>query len=100
MNSSVSSDSSAKVSPSDTQCQFDRFLEYMGALSAVLGVLLVAMNLPFSSWGWVIALLSNLFLIPFTWRRNLKGLLGMQFCFLGINLLGLIRHFDGLGISF
>lgn len=78
----------------------DFLLEYTGAGFAVFGVLIIALNVPFSSWGWVLALLSNLLLIPFTWRRDLKGFFGMQLCFLGINLVGLIRHFHDLVLIF
>ena len=67
------------------------FLKWTGTLTGVTGALILALNLPFSGWGWVLFATSAL-----TWTiagiamRELSLVL-LQGGFLVVDLLGIYR---------
>ncbi len=67
------------------------FLKWTGTLTGVAGALILALNLPFSGWGWVLFAISAL-----TWTiagivmRELSLVL-LQVGFLVVDVLGIYR---------
>ncbi len=68
-------------------------VEWLGAVLAVSGSLLLSLNNEYSRWGWVLYLLSNVALISFAVEKGLSGILAMQTVFLVTTLLGIRRWF-------
>ncbi len=68
-------------------------LEWAGAISAVIGSLLLALNNEYSRWGWICYLISNLALISFSMSMGLWGILFMQIVFLVTTVIGIYKWF-------
>lgn len=66
-------------------------LEWVGSLFGVLGALTVASNTRFSPWGWWLFLVSSSALCAYSILAQAWGLLLLNSCFVGTNLLGLLR---------
>lgn len=66
----------------------ESLLEWSGSILGVSGALLLALNLRFSGWGWVMFLVSNICWIAFALERELSGLLFMQSVFMSTSLIG------------
>lgn len=69
-------------------------LEWAGALMAVMGAFLVAINTGYSKHGYLLLTASSFLLIPFFRHINAKGLFLMQLVFLVINLVGVWRWYE------
>ena len=68
-------------------------LEWLGAITGMLGAGLLALNLDVSKLGWILFLLSNYFWIAFAILNKLWGLLWMQLVFTATSITGIIRWF-------
>jgi nicotinamide riboside transporter PnuC len=67
------------------------YLEWIGALSGLLGAFLLATNTHISKYGWVAFLVANIALIGFSIGIDRNGLLLQQLGFMATSLLGLYR---------
>lgn len=66
-------------------------LEWSGAIFGVLGALLLAFNLSFSRYGWLVFLIANIAMLGFTYLINRNALFVRELVFCGISLLGMYR---------
>ncbi len=69
------------------------WLERFGALFGAPGALLLAMNAPFSKYGWLLFLASNVAWVGFALYKRLRFLLAQQLIFTATTLLGIYRFF-------
>lgn len=76
----------------DTLTRLD-LLEWSGALVALLGALLLALNTQISRWGWLAFLASNLLMIAFAVDLQRSGMTLMHSGFLLTSVLGIYRSF-------
>jgi hypothetical protein len=67
------------------------YLEWIGALSGLLGAFLLATHTNISRYGWVAFLAANIALIGFAIGIERYGLLLQQVGFMATSLLGLYR---------
>jgi hypothetical protein len=67
------------------------YLEWIGALSGLLGAFLLATHTNVSKYGWVAFLAANIALIGFAIGIDRYGLLLQQCGFMATSLLGLYR---------
>jgi hypothetical protein len=70
---------------------FDVLTQWMGSALGITGALLLAMNTPWSAYGWVSFLLSNFAWILFAYRNRVWSMLVMQLVFTGTSVLGIYR---------
>ena len=68
-------------------------IEYIGAGLAIIGAILLALNIHLEVAAFVVYLLSNSFLAYFAWKKKHKGILIMTLVFVIINFIGIIRWF-------
>lgn len=66
-------------------------LELIGAVSGVLGAILLAINIPASGYGFALFLISSISLSLFALDQKLRYLLVMQVVFTVINMVGVYR---------
>ena len=66
-------------------------LEWTGSICGVLGAMLIASNTRLSPWGWWLFLVSSVSLSGYAVMQGAWGLLLLNACFVGTNLMGLIR---------
>jgi len=66
-------------------------LEWLGAIFGVVGAGLLAFNVPYSGFGFVAFLLSNIFWIRYGLNTRSFGILTMQLFFTATSLLGIYR---------
>jgi hypothetical protein len=67
------------------------YLEWIGALSGLLGAFLLATHTNISRYGWVAFLAANIALIGFAIGIERYGLLLQQVGFMATSLLGMYR---------
>lgn len=67
------------------------YLQWVGCALGVIGSLLLALNKPFSGWGFIAFLASNACWIGFALLTNAPGLFYMQVAFTATSLLGIYR---------
>jgi hypothetical protein len=67
------------------------YLEWIGALSGLLGAFLLATHTNISRYGWIAFLAANIALIGFAIGIERYGLLLQQVGFMATSLLGLYR---------
>lgn len=65
------------------------FAECAGSFSGLLGALLLSLNTPYSGYGFMAFLVSNLFLIAFAYKNKFRGLFIMQIGFMATSLNGI-----------
>lgn len=68
-------------------------LDWVGALSGIIGALIIASNIGINWIGYIIFLVSSLCYSYLGWKVNRKGLMVMNLFFIVINIIGLIRWF-------
>lgn len=68
-------------------------LEWIGSGLAIIGAILIALNIKLELIAFSIYLISNLFLLAFSYKKKHRGLLIMTATFVIINLIGIIRWF-------
>ena len=64
-------------------------LEWSGCATGLAGAFVLAMNQPWSGWGWALFLLSNVAWIAFGLLTKAKGLVVMQCGFAFTSALGI-----------
>lgn len=67
------------------------YLEWTGCFFGVLGAGVLALNRPFSGWGFVAFLVSNACWIAYGVLAGAPGLIAMQVAFTATSLLGVYR---------
>lgn len=67
------------------------YLEWIGCAFGALGALLLALNKPYSGWGFVAFLASNGCWIGFGLATGAAGLVSMQAVMTATSLLGIYR---------
>ncbi len=66
-------------------------IEWLGALFGIAGAALLAFNVPYSGFGFVAFLFSNLFWIAYGITKRSFGILVMQLFFSATSLFGIYR---------
>ena len=66
-------------------------IEYSGAAFALIGTAMLAFNAPWSGWGFVAYLVSNVCWIAFARFHGHHGLLWQNVAFIAFGLLGIYR---------
>jgi nicotinamide riboside transporter PnuC len=66
-------------------------LEWLGAITGLLGSGLIACRLDISGYGFVLFLVSNVFLVAYGLKTRAWGLVTMQLGYTATSLLGLYR---------
>ena len=70
-----------------------KFAEWFGALSGLLGSILVGSNSAWTKYGFLAYIVSNCCLIFFGWKLKAWGLLTMQLGFVAAGVFGVYRWF-------
>ena len=65
--------------------------QWLGSAMGITGALLLAMNTPWSAYGWISFLLSNFAWVFYAYRQRVWSMLVMQLVFTGTSLLGITR---------
>lgn len=65
--------------------------EWGGAALGIVGALAIALNVPWSKWGFMLFLLSNILIGIYAWNAQASGVLAMQVVYGLINVIGLYR---------
>lgn len=68
-------------------------LEWVGSGLAIIGAILIALNIHLEVLAFAIYLVSNLFLLAFAYEKKHYGILIMTLTFVIINFIGIIRWF-------
>jgi formate hydrogenlyase subunit 4 len=71
----------------------NELLEYSGSLLAIFGAIAVARNDNYSKWGFVVFLISNVFLGTWSYIVEAWGLLALNAVYTGINIYGINKWF-------
>lgn len=66
-------------------------LQWLGCVTGVGGAFLLAVNTPYSGWGFVLFLISNGFWIAYGVNTHARGLVVAQICFTVTSALGIYR---------
>ena len=72
---------------------FHKMLEWGGTITGLAGASFLALNVPWSGWGFVAFMFSNMFWATFAVLRGYKGLLLLQAGFTITSLTGIYRWF-------
>ena len=70
-----------------------QIIEWIGAFLGMAGALALSWNVPWSKWGWVGFLASNLFLIALAIYKRMWGFLMMQLVFTYTSINGIVHYF-------
>lgn len=65
--------------------------EWAGSLLAIIGAILIALNIHLEILAFVIYIISNILLIKFSTKKKHYGILIMSLTFVIINMIGIIR---------
>lgn len=68
-------------------------LDWIGAVTALIGTYVLAFNVSWSRWGWVVYFLSNLAWISYGVMVETWSIVFMQLGFMGGVLLAIYKHF-------
>ncbi|MCP4121406.1 MAG: hypothetical protein GY751_06595 [Bacteroidetes bacterium] len=66
-------------------------VEWAGSITGLIGAAVLSTNTSLSGWGFVLFLISNLFLIFYAFQNRANGLLTMQLGFTATSVLGITR---------
>jgi hypothetical protein len=69
------------------------FLQYIGAITGMIGALLMALNIPASRFAYVAYLASTIAWLVYGWMSDIPGLVLMQSVFFVTTLIGLWKWF-------
>ncbi len=70
------------------------FLQYIGAITGMIGALLMALNIPASRFAYVAYMASNMAWLGYGYFAVVPGLVMMQSVFFVTTLIGLWRWFS------
>lgn len=79
------------MSTDQTQPRMHPVVQWAGAISALIGALILALNTGIGGWGFVLYLLSNLLLVYSSIRRRSAPDLCMYLGFTGTSALGVFN---------
>lgn len=65
--------------------------EWSGAAFGIIGAVAIALNVPWSKWGFVLFLVSNILIGTYAYAVDAQGVLLMQVVYGLINVVGLYR---------
>lgn len=65
--------------------------EWFGSILAIIGAILIALNIHLEILAFVIYIVSNILLIKFSTKKKHYGILIMSLTFVIINMIGIIR---------
>lgn len=68
-----------------------KVIKWGGSLLGISAALMIALNLPFSGYGFVLFSVSALCWISVSWQMKEMSLLLLNIAFLGVDLLGIYR---------
>jgi len=71
----------------------DKLLEITGATLAIVGALLIALNLDISKYAFILFLIGGPLMSYVLWKNKLWWLLSLQGVYFATNVLGVIRWF-------
>jgi nicotinamide riboside transporter PnuC len=71
----------------------NKLLEQVGAVTGILGAILIAANFEYSKWGFVVFIISTTCLAWLGYRKKMYSFFGMQLFFQVINCVGIYRWF-------
>jgi hypothetical protein len=66
-------------------------VEWLGAMTGIVGSALLALHLSISGWGFVLFLTSNLFWLWFGLRTRAWGMVTMQLGYTLTSVVGIVR---------
>jgi len=69
--------------------------DFLGSVTAILGALIIALNLNVNYFGFVFFLISNLFWIEYSIEVKNKNILYMNIVFALINIIGIYNYLTG-----
>lgn len=70
------------------ESRIDKIIGWFGSICGIGGAVLLALNLPYSGYGYLFFLVSSLFLVVWSLKTGAKHNLTMQLCFCIINSMG------------
>ena len=65
--------------------------EWFGSIAGVTGAALLAVNMPWSGYGWLLFLASNTAWILYAFMERVSSMFLMQLVFTGTSLIGVFR---------
>ena len=68
-----------------------RFLEWSGAMIAVVAAIMLALNITISPWAFVLYLISSVILAVWGWYSGARGIALQNMIFIVINTLAIYR---------
>jgi len=71
----------------------DKILEKVGAVSGIIGALLIASNTIYTKWGFIMFMISGVALGIMGYRQKMYHFVTMQMIFQVINIIGVINYF-------
>lgn len=75
---------------------FSGILEWAGCLLGIAGALVLAINRPWSKWGFYLYLFSNLAWVGFAIMNKQASMLICQVCFTVTSVIGIYRWRNGV----
>ena len=75
----------------DSPLTVEKFTEWFGFVTGVVGAITLALNVPLSGYGWYAFLCSNLALAAFAANRRIWSILLMQLVFTTTSVVGIYR---------
>ena len=69
--------------------------DFLGSITAILGALIIALNLNVNYFGFMLFLISNLFWIKFSFEEKNKNIFVMNLVFALINIIGIYSYLSG-----
>jgi len=70
-----------------------KFYEWVSVILLLIGATLLALNLPFSKWAFVILGISRLWLSILMYRKKDYPMFVMNFFYLIVDIVGIVRWF-------
>lgn len=67
------------------------FIEWAGSIFAILGAILIALNIKLEIVAFCVYIISNILISIFAYRKKQNGILLMSMTFVIINVIGIIR---------
>lgn len=69
----------------------DDRLEIAGAIPGMIGAMVLALNISISGWGWIAFLLSNIFWVGFSYKKQYPWMFVQQLVFTATSVTGIQR---------
>lgn len=71
-----------------SESKLDKVIGWFGSVCGICGAILLALNLPFSGYGYLFFLASSIALVAWSFKTGAKHNFTMQLCFCIINSIG------------